>query len=113
MRVEWLNNTSPIERSIAVMNRLKSGVAFSAAALWRRFAAVPLGAVLVLALAACNGSAIDTLTTTPSTDTFLAYRVGLVSIQLQTSSGRTASQALPSSTTVDLTQLVNLSEVLG
>jgi hypothetical protein len=95
------------------MNRLNSGAAFSAATLWRRFAAVPFGAVLLLALAACNGSAVVTLTTTPSTDTFLAYRVGLVSIQLQTSSGRTASQALPSSTTVDLTQFINLSEVLG
>jgi hypothetical protein len=101
------------ERSIAVMNSLNLGAAFSAGALWRRFAAVPFGAVLLLGLAACNGSAVVTLTTTPSTDTFLAYRVGLVSIQLQTSSGRTASQALPSSTTVDLTQLVNLSEVLG
>ena len=95
------------------MNRLKSGAAFSAAALWRRFAAAPLGAMLLFGLAACNGSAVVTLTTTPSTDTFLAYRVGLVSIQLQTSSGRTVSQALPSSTTVDLTQFINLSEVLG
>ncbi len=39
---------------------------------------------LLLALAACNGSTVVTLTSTPSTDTFLTYRVGLVSIQLQT-----------------------------
>ena len=54
------------------------------------------------ALAACNGTAVVTLTSTASTDTFLAYRVGLTSIQLQTSSGKTVAKALPSSTTVDL-----------
>src|ERR1700684_2504318 len=81
--------------------------------LLRDWIAAPLGVFLLMMLGACNGTAIVTLTTTPSTDTFLAYRVGLVSIQLQTSSGRTASQDLPSSTTVDLTQFINLSEVLG
>jgi hypothetical protein len=68
---------------------------------------------ILAALAACNGSAVVTLTATPSTDTYLAYRVGLVSIQLQTSSGRTAGSVLPKGTTVDLARLTNLSEVVG
>jgi hypothetical protein len=89
------------------------GAASAAAALGRGWVSRCLGAGLFLVLAACNGTAVVTLTSTPSTDTFLTYRVGLVSIQLQTSSGRTAVQALPSSTTVDLAQLVNLSEVVG
>ena len=78
-------------------------------------AAAPLAAVLLLALAGCNGTAVVTLTSTASPNTFLAYRVGLVSIQLQTSNGVTASniQALRSKTTVDLARLVDLSEVLG
>ena len=74
--------------------------------------AVPLGLAL-LALAACNGTAVVTLTSTPSTDTFLAYRVGLVSVQLQGSSGRNSVSLLPAGTTVDLARLVNLSEVVG
>ena len=72
-----------------------------------------LCAAVLLGLSACNGTAVVTLTSTPSTDTFLTYRVGLVSVQLQTSNGRTALQLLPASTTVDLAQLVNWSEVLG
>jgi hypothetical protein len=95
------------------MNLVFSGLASASASVWGRWLSAPLGAVLLLTLAACNGTAVVTLTSTPSTDTFLTYRVGLVSVQLQTSSGRTTSQALPSSTTVDLAQLVNLSEVLG
>lgn len=81
---------------------------------WRRVAA-SLAAVLLLALAGCNGTAVVTLTSTASPNTFLAYRVGLVSIQLQTSNGVTASniQALRSETTVDLARLTDLSEVLG
>jgi hypothetical protein len=70
-------------------------------------------AVILLGLAACNGTAVVTLTSTPSTDTFLTYRVGLVSVALQTSSGSTTSKTLPASTTVDLANLVNLSEVVG
>jgi hypothetical protein len=74
---------------------------------------LPFGVIVLAALAACNGSAVVTLTATPSTDTYLAYRVGLVSIQLQTSSGRTAGAVLPKGTTVDLARLTNLSEVVG
>jgi hypothetical protein len=78
-----------------------------------RSLAVPLAGLLLAALAACNGSAVVTLTSTPSTDTFLAYRVGLVSVQLRTSSGSSSVNVLPAGTTVDLARLVNLSEVVG
>src|ERR1700753_354050 len=69
--------------------------------------------VLLLALAGCNGTAVVTLTSTPSTDTFLAYRVNLVSVQLQTGSGKTTAAVLPSTTTVDLARLTNLADVVG
>jgi hypothetical protein len=78
-----------------------------------RWLAAALGGLLLAALAACNGTAVVTLTSTPSTDTFLAYRVGLVSVQLQGSSGRNSVSLLPAGTTVDLARLVNLSEVVG
>jgi trimeric autotransporter adhesin len=73
----------------------------------------PFATLALLMLSACNGTAVVTLTATASTDTFLAYRVGLVSVQLQTSSGNTETNILPASTTVDLAGLVDLSEVLG
>jgi len=98
---------------MVAMNSLRFGVVAATVTNLCRYIAAPLGAVLLLALTACNGTAVVTLTSTPSTDTFLSYRVGLVSIQLQTSSGRSSVSALPSSTTVDLAQLVNLSEVVG
>jgi hypothetical protein len=79
----------------------------------RRCIVAPLVAAAITFLAACNGSAVVTLTSTPSTDTYLTYRVGLVSVALASSSGTTTSKTLPSSTTVDLANLVNLSEVLG
>jgi hypothetical protein len=80
---------------------------------WLRRLYMPAGLLLLAALSACNGSAVVTLTATPSTDNYLAYRVGLVSIQLQTSKGRTAGSVLPKGTTVDLARLTNLSEVVG
>jgi hypothetical protein len=67
----------------------------------------------MLALAACNGTAIVTLTSTASTDHFLAYRVGLVSVQLQASGGKSGLTVLPASTTVDFATLTDASEVLG
>jgi hypothetical protein len=70
-------------------------------------------ACVLLALAACNGTAVVTLTSTASQDNFLAYRVGLVSVQLESSSGKSALKILPASTTVDLTTLTGVSEVLG
>lgn len=68
---------------------------------------------LVMTLSACNGTAVVTLTSTPSTDTFLTYRVGLESVELQTSDGKSSMKVLPKSTVVDLAKLVNVSEVLG
>ena len=76
--------------------------------------ALPVVLLVLAGLAACNGRAVVTLTATPSTDNFLAYRVGLVSIQLQTSKARTAGAVLSKNgTTVDLARLTNLSEVVG
>ncbi|HEY2634369.1 MAG TPA: hypothetical protein VGI51_06585 [Steroidobacteraceae bacterium] len=77
----------------------------------RKALAAPLGLALA-ALAACNGTAVVTMTSTASTDNFLAYRVGLVSVQLQ-SGGKAGLAILPASTTVDLAKLTDVSEVLG
>jgi hypothetical protein len=77
-----------------------------------RLLALPLIPVL-LAIAACGGSAVVTLTATPSSDTFITYRVGLTSIRLQTSSGKTGVTVLPTETMVDFTKLFDLSEVVG
>ena len=77
-----------------------------------RMLAAPLGAALLL-LAACSGTAVVTMTSTASTDNFLAYRVGLVAVQLQGSSGSSGLTVLPASTTVDFATLTEVSEVLG
>jgi hypothetical protein len=74
--------------------------------------AVPMSLAL-LAMAACGGSAVVTLTATPSSDTYIAYRVGLTSVQLQSSGGRAGLMILPAETTVDFTKLLDLSEVLA
>jgi hypothetical protein len=96
--------------SVAAISSVPGGASNS----WRRWLSAPMALIVLAALAACNGKAVVTLTSTPSTDTFLAYRVGLVSVALQTSSGSSKSATiLNSSTTVDLAQLVNLSEVIG
>ena len=68
---------------------------------------------VLLAIAACGGSAVVTLTATPSSDTFITYRVGLASIRLQTSGGKTGAVVLPTATMVDFTKLFDLSEVVG
>jgi hypothetical protein len=67
----------------------------------------------LLALPACTGSVVATLTATPSSDPFVAYRVGLIAVQLQTSGGKSGPMILPSQMTVDFTKLLDLSEVLG
>jgi hypothetical protein len=72
-----------------------------------------LWALVALGLAACNGTAVVTMTSTASQDKYLAYRVGLVSVQLQSSSGKSGLKILPASTTVDFAALTDLSEVLG
>jgi hypothetical protein len=74
--------------------------------------AAPLMLAL-LAIAACSGSTVVTLTATPSSDPFIAYRVGVASIQLRTSSGKPSLMILPAETTVDFTKVTDLSEVLG
>jgi hypothetical protein len=85
----------------------------SAAAL--RSLVYALSLTALFALAACNGTALATLTATASPTSFLTYRVNLVSVTLQksSSSGTTSVNLFPASTTVDLAQLANLSEVLG
>jgi hypothetical protein len=77
-----------------------------------KLCAVPL--ILVLfAVAACSGSTVVTMTATASSDPFVAYRVGLTSIQLRTSSGKPSLMILPAETMVDFTKVTDLSEVLG
>ncbi len=98
---------------VAHPTRIRQRAVSRSGAGWLRLLSMPFGLLVLAALAACNGSAVVTLTATPSTDTYLAYRVGLVSIQLQTSSGRTTGAVLPKGTTVDLARLTNLSEVVG
>ncbi len=98
---------------VAHPTRIRQHAVSRSRAGWLRLLSMPFGLLVLAALAACNGSAVVTLTATPSTDTYLAYRVGLVSIQLQTSSGRTTGAVLPKGTTVDLARLTNLSEVVG
>jgi hypothetical protein len=81
--------------------------------MWRCLLLVPMGAAL-LGLAACNGAtAVVTMTSTPSTDNYLAYRVTLVSVDLLTSSGGSELTILPASTIVDFATLTNLDQVLG
>jgi hypothetical protein len=94
------------------MNSFSAHFVAAARPVLRHWAIAPLAAAAILVLTACSGRAVVTLTATASTDTFLAYRVGLVSVELETSNGTTATKVLPASTTVDLVNLI-LSEVLG
>src|SRR5580692_7797672 len=67
-----------------------------------------------LALAACNGTALVTLTATaPSVTHFLTYRVTLVSVALQQANGGSSQNVLPAPVSVDLTQLTDISEILS
>jgi hypothetical protein len=67
-----------------------------------------------LVLAACDGTALVTLTATPATVTsFLTYRVNLVSVALQESSGSSSQTVLPSGVSVDLAQATNFDEIIG
>ena len=73
-----------------------------------------LATLTCLALAACNGTALVTLTATPSTFThFLTYRVMLVSVALQQANGGSSQNVLPAPLSVDLTQLTDVSEILS
>lgn len=62
-------------------------------------------------LTACNGTAVVTLTASPSH--FLTYRVGLVAVELKAADGSSSARILPSGTTMDLARLVDAGEVLG
>jgi hypothetical protein len=95
------------------MNAPCSRLLATARRMWRCLLLVPMGAAL-LGLAACNGAtAVVTMTSTPSTDNYLAYRVTLVSVDLLTSSGGSELTILPASTIVDFATLTNLDQVLG
>ena len=95
------------------MNAPRSRLLATVHRMWRRLLLVSMGAAL-LGLAACNGAtAVVTMTSTPSTDNYLAYRVTLVSVDLLTSSGGSELTILPASTIVDFATLTNLDEVLG
>jgi hypothetical protein len=77
-----------------------------------KLCAVPLILALLAAAACSNGGTVVTMTATASSDPFILYRVGLASVQLKTSSGKTAV-ILPSETTVDFTKTLDFSELLG
>jgi len=77
-----------------------------------KLCAVPL-ILTLFAIAACSGSTVVTMTATPSSDPFVAYRVGLTSIQLRTSSGKPSLMILPAETLIDFARVTDLSEVLG
>jgi hypothetical protein len=94
------------------MNAACSSILSTVRRSWRSVFLAPLGAAL-LALAACNGTAVVTMTSTASTDNFLAYRVELVSVQLMTANGGSSLTILPASTIVDFATLTNMDEVLG
>jgi hypothetical protein len=90
----------------------------------RRLLIGGIGCGLLAALAGCSGTAIVTLTANgPQTPTpltadvpqtaFLTYRVKLLAIQLQNSSGSTTQQTLGTSTLVDLVPLENISEIVS
>jgi hypothetical protein len=81
-------------------------------ALISKLLALPMGAALLI-MAACSGSAVVTLTATPSSDPFIIYQVGLASVQLAKSGNKAGLMILPAETTVDFTKLFNLSEILG
>ena len=77
-----------------------------------KLCAVPLILALLAAAACTNGGTVVTMTATASSDPFILYRVGLASVQLKTSSGKTAT-ILPAETTVDFTKALDFSELLG
>ena len=90
----------------------------------RKRVSITLVAIALSALGGCDkGTAVVTLTASQlatgldsgaaTPRNFLAYRVKLDSIAMTTADGKTAVQFLPASTTVDLAQLVDVSEVLG
>ncbi len=111
--------------------RLRKPAAQPLASRLRDWRAAPLCAVLIAGLSACGGggSTVTAPTNTPHACTsatcgsavvtltdaagdFLSYKVDLVSLQLKQADG-TVVETLPSTTTVDFAQLVNLGEILS
>ncbi len=67
-----------------------------------------------MALAACNGTALVTMTATPATVTgFLTYRVTLDSVALQQASGGSSQNVLPAPVSIDLAQMTSFSDILS
>jgi hypothetical protein len=95
-----------------LLSRLKSHNNTHMRGLISKLLAVP-GILALLAVAACTGSAVVTLTATPSSDNYISYRVGLASIRLQTSGGKAGVVVVPAETTVDFVNLLDFSEVVG
>ena len=105
-------STSQIFSCLALLTRPRSHNNTCMRDFISKLLALPLMLGLLI-LAACSGSTVVTLTATPSSDPFVTYRVGVASIQLQTSSGKPSTMILPAETTVDFTKVTDLSEVLG
>jgi hypothetical protein len=105
-------STSQIFSCLALLTRPQSHNNTCMRDFISKLLALPLMLGLLI-LAACSGSTVVTLTATPSSDPFVTYRVGVASIQLQTSSGKPSTMILPAETTVDFTKVTDLSEVLG
>jgi hypothetical protein len=81
-----------------------------------------LALLACLALAACDGTALVTLTATPATTLtappgvvsgFLTYRVTLLSVALQQSSDSGSQNVLSAPVSIDLAQATNFSEILS
>jgi len=104
--------TSQIFSSLTVLTTPESHNNSLMRALISKLLALPVGVALLI-MAACSGSAVVTLTATPSSDPFIVYQVGLASVQLTKSGGKSGLMILPAETTVDFTKLFDLTEVLG
>jgi hypothetical protein len=107
-----IKGTSQIFSSLALLTTPESHNNSLMRALISKLLALPMGVALLI-MAACSGSAVVTLTATRSSDPFIVYQVGLASVQLTKSGGKSGLAILPAETTVDFTKLFDLTEVLG
>jgi hypothetical protein len=107
-----IKGTSQIFSSLTLLTTPESHNNSLMRALISKLLALPVGVALLI-MAACSGSAVVTLTATPSSDPFIVYQVGLASVQLTKSGGKSGLMILPAETTVDFTKLFDLTEVLG
>jgi hypothetical protein len=73
-----------------------------------------LAILTCVALAACNGTALVTMTATPASVTgFLTYRVTLDSVALQQASGGSSQNVLAAPVSIDLAQMTSFSDILS